>query len=164
MFASWRAVYSRALILNSLTFISSWMADRRKEKILQTMEVWNKPSKWVSESCILVLNGTYAAIFFSHFTLQAYRTWVSEQGHEEPPMPGIKLNHNQIFFLNFAQVSFCSMADDLKIIMAHSHWTIIWKFNLDRFGVAPLVQRATYKLSDQEGTVLVDSGKTLKRK
>eukprot|EP00914_Ancora_sagittata_P002837 GHVO01005991.1.p1 GENE.GHVO01005991.1~~GHVO01005991.1.p1 ORF type:complete len:215 (-),score=8.46 GHVO01005991.1:610-1203(-) len=35
---------------------------------------------------------------------KAYRTWVDEQGHEEPSMPGVSLTHNQIFFLNFAQI------------------------------------------------------------
>uniref|UniRef100_A0A8P4K8T2 Neprilysin n=1 Tax=Dicentrarchus labrax TaxID=13489 RepID=A0A8P4K8T2_DICLA len=34
---------------------------------------------------------------------QAYKNYVKEHG-EEPPLPGIDLSHNQLFFLNFAQV------------------------------------------------------------
>uniref|UniRef100_A0A665TET8 Neprilysin n=1 Tax=Echeneis naucrates TaxID=173247 RepID=A0A665TET8_ECHNA len=34
---------------------------------------------------------------------QAYRNYVKEHG-EEPPLPGIDLSHDQLFFLNFAQV------------------------------------------------------------
>lgn len=35
--------------------------------------------------------------------LQAYNNYVKEHG-EEPSLPGIDLSHNQLFFLNFAQV------------------------------------------------------------
>ena len=37
---------------------------------------------------------------------QAYRKWVAEKrnGVEEDLLPGIDLTHNQLFFLNFAQV------------------------------------------------------------
>lgn len=35
---------------------------------------------------------------------KAYRTYVKQHG-EEPPLPGIDLSHDQLFFLNFAQVS-----------------------------------------------------------
>ncbi|AWO98887.1 putative neprilysin [Scophthalmus maximus] len=34
---------------------------------------------------------------------QAYKNYVEEHG-EEPPLPGIDLSHDQLFFLNFAQV------------------------------------------------------------
>uniref|UniRef100_A0A3B4VQN0 Neprilysin n=1 Tax=Seriola dumerili TaxID=41447 RepID=A0A3B4VQN0_SERDU len=34
---------------------------------------------------------------------QAYKNYVKEHG-EEPPLPGIDLSHDQLFFLNFAQV------------------------------------------------------------
>lgn len=34
---------------------------------------------------------------------QAYKNYVKENG-EEPPLPGIDLSHDQLFFLNFAQV------------------------------------------------------------
>uniref|UniRef100_A0A672YXN5 Neprilysin n=1 Tax=Sphaeramia orbicularis TaxID=375764 RepID=A0A672YXN5_9TELE len=34
---------------------------------------------------------------------QAYKNYVREHG-EEPPLPGIDLSHDQLFFLNFAQV------------------------------------------------------------
>ncbi len=36
--------------------------------------------------------------------VQAYRKWVSQNG-EEPPLPGIQLSHDQLFFLNYAQVT-----------------------------------------------------------
>ena len=35
--------------------------------------------------------------------LQAYRKWVAKYGIEDS-LPGLKLNHDQLFFLNFAQV------------------------------------------------------------
>uniref|UniRef100_A0A4W6BZ76 Neprilysin n=1 Tax=Lates calcarifer TaxID=8187 RepID=A0A4W6BZ76_LATCA len=35
--------------------------------------------------------------------LNAYKNYVNEHG-EEPPLPGIELSHDQLFFLNFAQV------------------------------------------------------------
>jgi len=36
---------------------------------------------------------------------QAYRKWVESVGKEEPRLPGVTLSHDQLFFLNFAQVS-----------------------------------------------------------
>lgn len=35
---------------------------------------------------------------------QAYRRWVSQNGNE-PSLPGLKYNHNQMFFISFAQVN-----------------------------------------------------------
>ncbi|KAK2179422.1 hypothetical protein NP493_491g01000 [Ridgeia piscesae] len=35
---------------------------------------------------------------------RAYRKWVSRQPGEERLLPGISLSHNQLFFLNFAQI------------------------------------------------------------
>jgi len=40
------------------------------------------------------------------FTSQAYRRWVERQGREEPALPGIDYTHNQLFFINFAQVRY----------------------------------------------------------
>ncbi|XP_052252371.1 neprilysin-4-like isoform X2 [Dreissena polymorpha] len=37
-------------------------------------------------------------------SFRAYRKWVAEVGHEEPLLPGVNFTHNQLFFLNFAQV------------------------------------------------------------
>ncbi|XP_072320254.1 neprilysin-like isoform X2 [Eucyclogobius newberryi] len=34
---------------------------------------------------------------------QAYQNYIDAHG-EEPPLPGLKLSHNQLFFLNFAQI------------------------------------------------------------
>lgn len=36
--------------------------------------------------------------------LQAYLKWVDMEG-EEPRLPGLDMDHKQLFFLNFAQVS-----------------------------------------------------------
>lgn len=36
--------------------------------------------------------------------LQAYLKWVETEG-EEPRLPGLEMDHRQLFFLNFAQVS-----------------------------------------------------------
>lgn len=36
--------------------------------------------------------------------LQAYLKWVEMEG-EEPRLPGLDMDHKQLFFLNFAQVS-----------------------------------------------------------
>ena len=36
----------------------------------------------------------------------AYRQWLKEQEFdEEPPLPGLNMTHNQLFFLSFAQVA-----------------------------------------------------------
>lgn len=35
---------------------------------------------------------------------RAYRNWVAKRGREEPQLPGLQYNHNQLFFLNFAQI------------------------------------------------------------
>ena len=36
----------------------------------------------------------------------AYRQWLKEQDFDdEPPLPGLNMTHNQLFFLSFAQVS-----------------------------------------------------------
>ncbi|KAK3095559.1 hypothetical protein FSP39_016105 [Pinctada imbricata] len=37
-------------------------------------------------------------------SFRAYRNWVLKQGHEERRLPGVEYNHNQLFFINFAQV------------------------------------------------------------
>ena len=39
----------------------------------------------------------------------AYRQWLKEQEFdEEPPLPGLNMTHNQLFFLSFAQVAISS--------------------------------------------------------
>lgn len=43
---------------------------------------------------------------------KAYMKWVEREG-EEPRLPGLDMDHKQLFFLNFAQVSdrqYCEMA------------------------------------------------------
>lgn len=42
---------------------------------------------------------------FVHFSvgIQAYKKWVSIHG-EEPLLPGVNLTHDQLFFLNYAQI------------------------------------------------------------
>ncbi len=40
----------------------------------------------------------------------AYRQWLKEQEFdEEPPLPGLNMTHNQLFFLSFAQVAISSI-------------------------------------------------------
>lgn len=41
---------------------------------------------------------------FVSMCLQAYLKWVEIEG-EEPRLPGLDMDHKQLFFLNFAQVS-----------------------------------------------------------
>jgi membrane metallo-endopeptidase-like protein 1 len=35
--------------------------------------------------------------------MQAYKKWVAKYG-EEPELPGMNLTHDQLFFLNYAQI------------------------------------------------------------
>lgn len=42
--------------------------------------------------------------FKVHMCLQAYLKWMEMEG-EEPRLPGLDMDHKQLFFLNFAQVS-----------------------------------------------------------
>ncbi|XP_048241365.1 endothelin-converting enzyme homolog isoform X1 [Haliotis rufescens] len=46
-------------------------------------------------------------------SFEAYRKWVSENG-EEPPLPGLELSHEQLFFVNFAQ-GWCSLSTDAAL-------------------------------------------------
>ena len=40
---------------------------------------------------------------------QAYRNWVATHG-EEQPLPAVNLTHNQLFFLNYAQVTIATLS------------------------------------------------------
>ncbi|XP_059174583.1 neprilysin-1-like isoform X2 [Physella acuta] len=53
---------------------------------------------------------------------RAYRKWVEKNG-EEPALPGIGLSHNQLFFLNFAQIWCGLMRDEeaLRKIRTSAH-------------------------------------------
>ncbi|XP_052819632.1 neprilysin-4-like isoform X2 [Mya arenaria] len=37
-------------------------------------------------------------------SFRAYRRWVESMGKEEPMLPGLNYTHNQLFFINFAQI------------------------------------------------------------
>lgn len=51
-----------------------------------------------------LINQTYIdVLIYLILMLQAYKNYVKMHG-EEPPLPGIDLSHEQLFFLNFAQV------------------------------------------------------------
>ncbi|XP_060075613.1 neprilysin-like [Ylistrum balloti] len=54
---------------------------------------------------------------------KGYRAWVSSMGKEEPSLPGLNLTHNQLFFVNFAQIR-CSnhrKADAIHHILTGAH-------------------------------------------
>ncbi|XP_069119070.1 neprilysin-like [Argopecten irradians] len=40
---------------------------------------------------------------------RAYRDWIKQRGKEEAQLPGVSYNHNQLFFINFAQIWCSSM-------------------------------------------------------
>lgn len=46
---------------------------------------------------------------------KAYRNWVARQGKEEPLLPGLGFTHNQLFFINFAQL-WCVLTRDAALI------------------------------------------------
>ncbi|KAK3784347.1 hypothetical protein RRG08_053831 [Elysia crispata] len=46
---------------------------------------------------------------------KAYRNWVDRRGKEEPLLPGLGFTHNQIFFINFAQM-WCVLSRDAALI------------------------------------------------
>ncbi|KAL4221845.1 Membrane metallo-endopeptidase-like 1 [Mactra antiquata] len=46
---------------------------------------------------------------------RAYRRWVESQGKEEPLLPGLNYNNNQLFFINFAQL-WCNSRRDEALI------------------------------------------------
>ncbi|BFZ10851.1 hypothetical protein BsWGS_13890 [Bradybaena similaris] len=47
-------------------------------------------------------------------SFRAYRNLIKRQGSEEPRLPGLKLTHNQVFFLSFAQVWCAKYRDEFK--------------------------------------------------
>lgn len=59
-------------------------------------------SKNVAETLINETHNDVIILLVS--MLQAYKNYVKMHG-EEPPLPGIDLSHEQLFFLNFAQVA-----------------------------------------------------------
>lgn len=61
----------------------------------QVQNVYNKHSAHLKS----VFKCMYASV-----CLQAYLKWVEMEG-EEPRLPGLDMDHKQLFFLNFAQVS-----------------------------------------------------------
>lgn len=57
-------------------------------------------SKRIGNELKDVLNET---CIFVYTMIQAYKKWVSIHG-EEPLLPGVNLTHDQLFFLNYAQI------------------------------------------------------------
>ena len=49
------------------------------------------------------MNTLFFHSFSRLFPFKAYRKWVAKNG-EEPELPGLDLSHNQLFFLNYAQI------------------------------------------------------------
>lgn len=61
------------------------------------LEIWER-KEFVSSNCFQrFISITVLSLF------QAYQNYVKKYG-KEAPLPGIDLNHEQLFFLNFAQV------------------------------------------------------------
>lgn len=95
------------------------------------MALWSSASRWhiwdgwprettinyVKESMFLlvVISTVWAQSgnISTHFILQAYENFVRKHGKEKL-LPGLDMNHKQLFFLNFAQVSFTSCLRALK--------------------------------------------------
>ena len=61
---------------------------------------FNIISKRIGNELKDVLNET---CIFVYTMIQAYKKWVSIHG-EEPLLPGVNLTHDQLFFLNYAQI------------------------------------------------------------
>lgn len=70
----------------------------------------HKPHHYFSSNDILQiacneLAANMKSVFeFVNMCLQAYLKWVETEG-EDPHLPGLDMDHKQLFFLNFAQVS-----------------------------------------------------------
>lgn len=52
---------------------------------------------WIFSSDLLNLN------YYFDLFLQAYKKWVKQHGIEQE-LPGLELTHDQLFFLNYAQI------------------------------------------------------------
>lgn len=89
-----------AFLFFELLNADTW-TDRQKGVARLTLEfLWllvaNTPT-----TQILSPNDNYFILLL--FLIQAYKKWVEKHG-EEPGLPGINLTHDQLFFLNYAQI------------------------------------------------------------
>lgn len=85
-------------------------------RTLQTTEVFVKPTRSeisckstksyaaISAAVTNSYNKLGVNVKSARVRLQAYLKWVAMEG-EEPRLPGLDMDHKQLFFLNFAQVS-----------------------------------------------------------
>ena len=55
---------------------------------------------------------------------KAYRRWVDEQGKEEKQLPGLDFSHNQLFFINFAQVRLYNFV--LMLYSPVNIFSVVW--------------------------------------
>lgn len=96
--------------IKSTNWVFIWMENWPKVRTLPTTVDLNKRFGWVISSLIFssiscffsYSSGLYFTLYFLFFP-QAYKKWVKEHGLDDD-LPGLDLNHDQLFFLNYAQI------------------------------------------------------------
>ena len=83
-------------------------------------------------------------------SFKAYRMWVEQNG-EEPPLPGLNLSHDQLFFLGFGQVSALKNIDlhNVYLDQGLNNWVIAMLFSV---GLVLNNDKRTSTPGNQEGS------------
>lgn len=95
--------------------------------LISSASRWHMWDGWPREATIILSNNLCSSLssfdfdwknagsgnISTHFILQAYENFVKKHGNEKL-LPGLDMNHKQLFFLNFAQVSFTPCLRALK--------------------------------------------------